>query len=402
MIKTLRRKFVGVALFSVTVVVLFVVVALNVSNYEQIYRHPKEIIQLLQAGNGIFEKFPDDGKPKVISPEERFAARYFTAWVSLSGDILSIQTEQVATISKDIAKQYVEEALKSDKEEGQIGDYLYNTTSKTEGVLVVFVNTAREQDMVRTFLINTLWISFICLSAVFVLLLILSRYAIRPIVESYEKQKQFITDASHELKTPLAIINTNTEVLEMISGESQWTESIKKQSLRLSDLVENLVTLARMDETSYLHISEPFDLTLAVSEEANRFAAYANTREKSIVQEIADNMVCEGDESAIRQMLALLLDNAIKYAISDAEIILTVQPHGKRHLIVCENSVAVLEKGDLMLWTERFYRPDASRNRESGGHGIGLSIVKAIVEKHRGKMRIYSPDNNRVRIEILI
>lgn len=401
MIKALRKKFVRVSMLSVAIVILFVVLALNFTNYRQIYSHPRGILALLVDNGGIFPTYEPqkyDKKPRDISPDARFTARYFSVRITEAGAVYHFGPEHFETMTKDLAFSYAKEVQALGKNRGELGDYLYERVPYDGGTLLVFVNSQREQEMVGSFFINTLWISGICLLAVGFLVVVFSKNAIRPIVEGYEKQKQFITDASHELKTPLAIISTNAEVLEIENEDSPWVASIQNQTARLSHLVNQLVTLARMDEPGGHDPKKYFDLAMALEEEIKKFKALDDQVDVSIHQE----GLFYGDEGAIRQMFSILIDNALKYHKPESTIRVKLFSKGKKIFFSMENQAIGITKGDLSLFLERFYRPDASRNSQLGGHGIGLSIVKAIVEKHSGKIHIFSPEDEVIKVEILL
>ena len=221
------------------------------------------------------------------------------------------------------------------------------------------------------------------LAAIAILIIVLSRSVLAPVEESYQKQKRFITDAGHELKTPLTVIGANAELLEMEIGEdNEWLTSIKGQVQKLGKLTKELVYLSRMDEADAPIAKAPFDLAAALEECADGFKETALVAGKRITLDLAPLRV-NANEEMIRRAANLLLDNAVKYAEGE-EIRLTLRKEGKRAILE-ESNAASLPKGSHPELFERFYRPDASRNGETGGHGIGLSVVKAIAEAHGGE-----------------
>ncbi len=215
--------------------------------------------------------------------------------------------------------------------------------------------------------------------------------------ESYEKQRRFITDAGHELKTPITVIDTSAEVLELEQGENQWTKSIRHQAARLASLTENLISLSRMDESSSLAMVD-FSLSDAVEESADALRALLETGGRSLRMDIEPHISCRGSEQHIRRLVGILLDNASKYAVPDSEIMLSLKKQGKSAVLICENQADDVAPGDHDEFFERFYRADASRSSETGGHGIGLSMARAIVQAHRGKISAFSPDGHTVTL----
>lgn len=412
MIKKLKKKFVLVSM-SIFFVVLFVLaLVINIANYIEINKHSNRVLNLLSENDGDFsrqgnfrydpretEKFRDESLlARKLSPETPFSTRFFTAKIDKDG----IFVEDVAriTISPTQALNYASAAIDSGKLDGLLDTYKYKITKKGYGILIVFVDVSRERETVQFFITNTVLIFAIVLIAVFILLMIFSKVAIKPIVESYEKQKQFITDASHELKTPLTIINTNVDVLEMYFQENEWTQSIQKQTSRLAQLVTSLVDLTRMDEGNQQLQMVDFSLSDAITESAQPFLAHATAQNKKITLDVHKNISYCGEEQSIRQLICILLDNGIKYASAHTEIKVSLAKQGKKCFLSLTNMAENLEKGNLDILFERFYRADSSRNSQTGGHGIGLSIAKAIVSQHKGKITAHSSDGKMFVISV--
>ena len=224
---------------------------------------------------------------------------------------------------------------------------------------------------------------------------------VKPVAESYEKQKRFITDASHEIKTPLTIIDANTEVLEMTGGENQWTKSTRKQIARLTSLTEKLVFLSRMDEESTQLEMTDFAISDAVIDTAEPFVSYAASRGKTLELDIAPDLTYHGNEGCIRQCVSLLLDNAVKYSTENGKLRLTFHKQGRALALTVWNTTDPIPVGRHDELFERFYRPDSSRNTKTGGHGIGLSVVHAIATAHKGKISAKSEDGNSLTFSIL-
>ena len=283
-----------------------------------------------------------------------------------------------------------------------MGIYRYRVTKTGDGTKYVFLDCRREISNFQTVLITTVSVSGLGLAAVFVLVVIFSRMVFRPVEESIQKQKRFITDASHELKTPLTIIDANTEVMEMESGESQWTKSTRKQIQRLTGLVQQLVTLSRLDEEKGLQDIAEFDLSEAVAESVQPYGALAQTKEKHLTLNIEGGLMYTGDEKSIRQLSGILMDNAVKYSSEKGNIALTLKKKGKKILLEVYNDADGLPQGKLDVLFERFYRLDSSRNSGTGGSGIGLSVAKAIVQAHKGKITAENKTGNGLTVTVLL
>lgn len=247
---------------------------------------------------------------------------------------------------------------------------------------------------------SSIGVSIIGIVFVLILIVVFSKRIVSPMAQSYEKQKTFITDASHEIKTPLAVIEANTEVVEIENGESQWTRSIKEQISRLSELTEKLVFLAKMDGERNTFVMTEFSLSKLAQEITEGFNGMAKAQNKKYTVSIDSDIGVKADEKAIKQLLSILIENAFKYSDREGNIAVTVKKNGKYKEIEVRNTADNLKKGDLSILFERFYRLDSSRNSNTGGSGIGLSIAKAIAEAHKGKIKAYSLDGKEIVLKV--
>ncbi|WP_124099411.1 HAMP domain-containing sensor histidine kinase [Ruminococcus sp. Marseille-P6503] len=397
MIKKLRRKFVLIAVFSLFLVEVVIIGTINIINVCQQNAKSDELLAMITQNDG---KLPDFGKSapdkppedirdqsagfdgKGINPETKYITRYFTVRADERGQITSIDTSHIAAVTSDDAAEYANEALRGSSEKGWSGNYRYAVSQSSEGSLLVFVDCRSQLETRYQFLAISLAIGFAGLAVVSVLIAVFSKRAIRPVIESMEKQKQFITDAGHEIKTPLAIISANTEVLELTAGGSEWTASIKNQTKRLSELIKNLLTLSKMDE-EIKTVFEKFNISDAVYDAASPFSTLAASRGKSLSTDIQNGIEFTGDEGMIRQLVSILLDNAVKYADDGGEIRLCLKAEHRQLELSVHNPCSVKPEGELSRLFDRFYRADSSRSRETGGYGIGLSIAKAICDSHK-------------------
>lgn len=222
---------------------------------------------------------------------------------------------------------------------------------------------------------------------------------VRPISESYEKQKRFITDAGHELKTPITIINADVDVLRMEQGDSEWLDDIQLQVKRMSDLTGNLMYLSRMEESDGKLPVIEFPVSDLVTETAASFRLLAQSEDKTLQCDIDPMLSMKGNDKAVGQLTGILLDNAIKYSPEGSSITINLRRQGRNLILSVSNqSNYTIAKEDLPRLFDRFYRTDLSRNSETGGHGIGLSVAKAIVEAHNGRIQAESPDGSTLKI----
>ena len=336
--------------------------------------------------------------------EMPYESRFFSVTVNDAGDVLSVDTGKIAAVDMADAVEYAQEALESGKERGFIDDYRWLRADSEDGALLLFLDCGRNLDTFRSFLLTSLAVSALGLLAVFLLILAFSGRVVRPVAESYEKQKRFITDAGHEIKTPLAIIEADADVLEMeLDGESEWLSDIRLQTRRLTDLTNDLVYLSRMEERADGAPFVDFPLSDIVDETAQSFHSRAMQKRQTFTGEIERNLTLHGDEKAIRQLVSILLDNAVKYAPEDGVIRLKLARQGKFAALSVWNTTATpIPRESLDKLFDRFYRTDPSRSSETGGHGIGLSIAKAVVGAHRGKISAETDDGQSLRITALL
>ena len=236
-----------------------------------------------------------------------------------------------------------------------------------------------------------------------ILLLLLSKRIVRPVAESYEKQKQFITDAGHELKTPLTIIGADADLAEMEWGENQWIQDIRRQTQRLTELTQDLIYLSRMEEEGLSLQSIDFPLSDVAEEMAHSFLPLAQNQGKRLEIAVQPMLSFRGDEKSIRQLCSILLDNALKYSPQEGELLFRLEKQGKNILLSVSNTTSQpIKKEELCHLFDRFYRTDPSRNSQTGGYGLGLSIARSIVTAHKGKIRAESSQESLLTIQVTL
>lgn len=303
------------------------------------------------------------------------------------GTLVQADLQNIASVTEEDITPYLAAAVAHGAGYGSYGSYRYYVTRTGEGRnMAVFLDGYQQLRSVGLVLLWSLAADAACILLVFVLVVLLSRRAIDPVVRSAEKQKQFITDASHELKTPITVISTCLRVLEMETGKQKWIDKAQAQTEKLTALVNALVTLSRMDEGVSPLKMEPFPLSEAVVDTAEPFRDLAQSKGHSLILDIAPDLTYKGDEYAIRQLVSILLDNAVKYARADSPITLTLEKTRRGVTLRCRNGSDPIPEETLAKLFDRFYRADPSRNAATGGFGIGLSIARSIAEAHRGSI----------------
>lgn len=404
MIRKLRKKFVLTAMGALLIILILILGFINLLNYHQIESRTDEIVQTLLAGGGRFpqEKSAMPGPPQDFERTHRmeapFETRYFTVTVAEDGTILNTDTGHVAAVSKEDADSYAAEIVSHGKTKGSIGTYRYGTGRTENGAtLVVFVDRSSRLSQAFSLFRNTMYIGAAALISMFILVFMLSGLAASPVIESLEKQKKFISDAGHELKTPLTIISANVDVLEMTGVRNEWTGSIRGQVRRMTELVNNLLTLSRMEEDSVQEVFTDVDLSRCVQEAAQNYVPVAAAKNRAYTMDIQDGIFMTGDRKSLLQLCSLLLDNAMKYSNEGGSVRLSLQKSKNKILLEVINTCDELPEGNLDRLFDRFYRADSSRSRESGGFGIGLSAARAICRRHGGNIHAMKEGDHSIR-----
>ena len=412
MIGKIRRRFILVCTVSVLFVVALVFCIILVLNLTSLNKNMDVLADRVYEGGGrfpntfednfMFDKMPPkyDQEFDFITPETPFSTRHFTVLFDGFGNPISIFTESIYSINQTQAIEYAESVLQNNDERGWVSNYRYKKFSTNFGEGVVFVDGSvnRSAMMQSTAIVGI--VLFICSALVLVLIVFLSNKAVKPIAESYEKQKQFVTDANHELKTPLTLILANLDIAESELGQNEWLDDIRSEGYRMTELVNQLVALSRMDEESYQLNYSNMQLSKMLSDMVSEFAPLCDNRGKTIVSNIEAGINYRGDEALIIRLICILLDNAAKYCDSNGEIYVSL--HRGRHIVLTfENTYETVSDVELGRLFDRFYRADKARTFK-GGYGIGLSIAKAIVEHHRGIIEAYKKDQRHIGFKITL
>lgn len=401
MFKSLRKKFIATAVGSVAVVVAVLAITLNFINFNKLEERIDTTLLEASKSQALIKIFTEDGDDLVITKNSSSPTDYngfSIAKVDNIGRVIKAYRDDSLLPDQDALQDKVIEAIKVGKTSGFIGSYRFLKVESNVGNLILFLNCQRELDSFESFLKNSILISFVVIVSVLILVILVSKKVIAPIQETYIKQKQFITGASHELKTPLAIISSNADVLEMEHGDSKWTNNIHNQVERLSSLVNSLVVFSRMEEKDSVERAQ-FNLTEALKSRIEDFNELANFQKKYIVTDIDSALNYYGEKDSIVQLMDILLENAIKYAPEDSDILVCLKKNRKNAILKVSNKADV-KKGDLSKVFDRFYRLDESRNSTIKGYGIGLSMAQLIAEKHKETIRAYAPKDGIFKIEM--
>lgn len=396
MIYSLRRKFILISTVSVFSVLLVIFAILYVMNHAQLNHAMDTLVDAIVSNDGVFPKrdkhgqpFPSGGGPHmdIITKETPFSTRFFTVWLGKDDHIVRVNVESIFSITEEQSQEYVNYVLEKKRERGWAFDYRFRIFQSGNGRAIVFVNGEMNRMMSDHFLLSALLVLVGSGAAVLVLIIIISKRAVYPVAESYEKQRQFITDANHELKTPLTLILSNLDIVESEVGKNEWIDDMRSEGERMRTLVNQLVILSRMDEDHANLCICPFDLSNAVLDTVSEFQKLAAERNKGLLTKVEPSVEYNGDEGLIRRLLVILLDNAVKYCDDGGEI--KVMAYRKHHpTILVENTCSYVESLELERLFDRFYRADKSRAFD-GNFGVGLSIARAIAKNHHGDIGAY-------------
>lgn len=399
MIRKLKIKVIALAMAAVCALLAVVVTGMNLINYYAVVAEADSTLSMLSQNRGSFPEQPNNRPgpgPKPMSPELPYESRYFSVVVSSDGTVVLADTGKIAAVDADTAGRFAVKALVEKAERGFIGDYRYRRAEENGNIRFVFLDCGRKLHSFYTFCYGSIAMALVGIIAVFFVILFCAGRMIRPIAQSYEKQKQFITDAGHELKTPLTIIRANVDVLEMEQGDNEYLTDIRQQAERLTRLTNDLVQLSRMEEAENTLQMIDFPVSEVVEEAAQPFQTLAQTQEKQLLLDIQPMLTLKGNPKGITQLVSILLDNALKYSPAGETVELQLQRSGKLIYLTVKNTAITPLSGEALSHIfDRFYRADASRSSETGGHGIGLSVAKAIVTAHGGKLQASTPDGKR-------
>lgn len=410
MLKKMRRRFVFAAMSAIIAVMAGLVLCINYWNYSvTIERMNHTISELMEEERmGVKRSVPDGkNKPRAEffggpSPEAPYMMRYFSVHIGPDGTIAGMSRDFISSISEQEAAKYAAAALEKGKLSGFCKEYRFVAEKDADGIHLFFLNVSKEQQFMKILLFISCLVALISILIIFILVVLFSGRAIRPYMENMERQKKFITDASHEIKTPLTSIAASAEALLMEDGANEWVANIKSQTNKLSKLVADLVTLSRLDEETPFFEKSRFSFSEAAWEVAEPFRSLSRAKKKSFSCQIEEELDFYGDKASVQQMISILLDNALKYSPDHGEILLNVYKKHRHIIAEVWNDCDSLELADPNRLFDRFYRPDPSRASKTGGYGIGLSIAKAIAEAHNGQISVKFRKEEGIRFRIVL
>lgn len=397
MIEELQKKFIRVAMLAVSVLILGMLGAVNVLNYTENERQiRREFEHAIEMQHPPKEDFLPQKRDKIIKEDIRFS-QYAVVYYDEQGNLLNVDLSRAMFMEQEMVCELSQKVYDRGKLNGTIGNYRYAKVELEEqnslGIVLMDISIYRLAN-VRIAVIS-IGIGICCWLGMLLLVRALSKKAIRPIAENIEKQRQFVTNAGHEIKTPLAIMQANADALELHLGENKWTGNIKGQIARLDGLMQKLLMLSKMDEGHMQFEKSEISVSEILMSEIAQYEESAILRKIVLEQDIEQDVVWNSNKEALHQLITILMDNAMKYTNDDGIIRVTLKC-AKRLTMMVENTCTEIPNVEPNRLFERFYRAAADRNQRAGGYGIGLSIAYAIVTAMEGKITAEYLEN-RVR-----
>ncbi len=400
MIKKIRLKFIALTVAVLLSLLLAILITINSFMAYQSNRRIDAFLNDMIENDGKilptpFHSLPPGEHPPALNiPIKGFSIKFDS-----KGEQFPFNLNK-ADISQETAAFYAEEVLKNGNPEGKIDSYQYKVKSTPSGTLIVFADQTTQDLMLIELQHLSLITGSISMIVLVIITVLLSKFIVKPVNIAFEKQKRFVADSSHELKTPLAIISANIDILEMENQNNKYIREIKNQSQRMNHLIKELLVLARTENQTNKNHFNDFNLSDVLENTALPFEVFAFEQGKEIVLDIATDVHYFGDENNIKKMLSALIDNAVKYSIKNSQVMISLQTKGNKKMIQIQNTFTGTLPEDTDKLFDRFYRIDESRARNTGGFGIGLSVVKNIVEQHGGKITTEQLPENKIAFKI--
>ena len=396
MLKKLKVRFILLSMISMTVTLVIAFTVVNITLRARVTNRTDQIIDYLYENGGAFPVIRGDTSEKLFHDETPFQTRYYVVIIK-DGDYSGSNYSHIALDKIKNIDGQITEILKQNKERGYIDSSRYGCFDYQDGKMLIVIDCHTDLNTVNLLLTITLVTISFCIIIVLILLIVFSKYVIKPFEENREKQRRFITDAGHELKTPIAIIQSNAEVMEMTSGESKWLTNIKTQTTRMSKLVKGLIELSKMDEQVLSEKEKQnIDLSEIVTNSVESFVVPAQTKGITINTDIDSGIKIMGDLEDIVRLVGILLDNAVKYTDDRHLIEVKLKYKAKKAQLVVSNTCKGLDRESVPRFFDRFYRSDSSRSSQTGGYGIGLSMAQMIAQNHKGRLSVMYTDDEKI------
>ena len=407
--KYYRNRIMLSAMLSFLIILVIAVAGIWLFSYQRIERDTDSFIASRlepreEEEGGRRARFSQDAPPAMFgyTPGRRTTpSGFYEITFKADGEVDTVNKRGIAEDAGTVVQEYVMDAVKTGAEKGKVGSYKFGIRRNGDGTgTIILVDNSIQLHMLYDMLKNAGLVGIgIFLLLIIVLFPVSGRMA-EVFVRNVEEQRRFITDAGHDLKTPVAIARANLDVLELREGKNKWSDNIRAQVDRMERLVQDLIMMARLDEEKSEEALSDIELTPLCEEIWEEYQPSLKQKQIRGETDLKETAPVRGTDSLIRRMICLLMDNAVQYTPAEGEVRLSVTPEKKRTRIVLANSVTQLPSEKPEKLTERFVRGDSARTQKSGGSGIGLAAVRCIAEKHHGKLTIDYPDEHTFRVTV--
>ena len=401
MFRKLRIRFIAIASLAILIVLFSVVGVLNSARHIQTVNEINKILTLISDNGGTFPSVSKATSElgNTVSVDTLFQYRYFSAVIDEDGNITSLNSSNISDLTDEQVENYL---TKINKSGDTSGDFRYNNHTYSylvkdesdDSTLIVVLDSTNQVEENMTLVHLSLWMSGVSFAFFVLMVSIFSGRVIEPFIRNYERQRRFITNAGHELKTPLAIISANNELVEMMNGESEWTKSTNDQVERMTGLINSLVAMARLEEQPEVVLTD-LNFSAIAEDAAEDFKGPVIKDGKQFVMEIQPDIHVKAEEKSLFELVTLLVDNANKYCDAGGTVSVKLSKANRLSKARLEISNTYVEgkNVDYSKFFERFYREDESHNNKKSGYGIGLSMAQTMVKLFKGSISVsYSGD----------
>ena len=405
MIRSLRRRFVFGAVLSLSILIALLIGGISLVSYIQMEQRSDELMRLLLDERATPPAPEPERRPQFAFgyslPDQPMPIGYCIARFDARGQSLGLELSRLPEPDVEVLKTYADEILFAGKERGKLGAYKYQLKREETGeTRIAFLDNSIQVEMLRGTLRAGLALGAGAILLMLVILLPVSKRLTRGYAAHIEKQKQFITNASHEIKTPIAIIQSNIDAMELIQGANKWSRNIRGQTVRLNALLKQLIFMARMDEIPLSPDKRPIALSEMLVEDASAYEEALRDGGCAFQTDIEPKLTLPGSRENLKQLFSILMDNAVQYTNPGGEISLSLHRRGRHARIAVRNTVDRLPDCPPQTLFDRFYRGDSARTQKASGCGIGLSAALAIAQMHRGRIEAQYMANNAIQFVV--
>ena len=389
MIKKLKLRILLIIMIPLSIITICIIGSYSYLNYKNTINATTFVIESFESGlnnKNVEEKTNDifniDGIYRIY--------------------INNIKDFNNMNMQNNILEEYSAKIINKEKNSGIIGKYIYKVKrNRDNSYIITFIKNEKAISHIKWVIVYSIIAGVVTIIIIYLLAKKLSQIIVKPVEETFEKQKQFISDASHELKTPLAVIEANADVLENNTSTNKWINYIQKEIESMNKLINELLLLTKIENIDNTREYEKFDLSKEIEIISSTFEGLAYENEINIKTNIEENLNFNGNKEDIKHILSTLIDNAIKHTKSKKDIIVELKKEKTDLIIQVKNFGEKIPEEEKQKIFERFYRIDKSRNRNEKRYGLGLAIAKATVEKYNGKIEVFY-ENNYTIFKVII